>query len=126
MPTRTFDLEFYAHNSPLNKRDIMVQERIENFKNQFDIFLQKSMSSFGRFFNEGDVVMILDKRRNTLPVQSKNRYVLGVIEKRITPRSFKIRYATRNVVGEKVDGNLGPQVTISRCERSIQDLSLVI
>ena len=124
--------EFYAHNSPLNKRSIMVQQRIENFKKQFDLFLQKSMSSFGRFFkegenlDEGDIVMILDKRRNTLPVQSKNRYVLGIIETKITPRSFKIRYATRNLLKKKGDEKSGPPVTISRCERSLQDLSLIV
>ena len=96
------------------------------------IILYSAMSSFGRFFkegenlDEGDVVMILDKRRNTLPVQSKNRYVLGIIESKITPRSFKIRYATRNLLKKKGDEKSGPPVTISRCERSLQDLSLIV
>jgi hypothetical protein len=94
----------------------------------------KSFASLGKFnreFNkigEGDVVLILDKKKDTLPVQSKNRYVLGVVTEAITDRSFRIRY----IIPGKTCGkcpvlcqhNAGK--TMDQCERSIQGLSLIV
>ena len=95
----------------------MVQERIEIFKEKFLVFMTKALTSLGRFnqagidLEVGDVCLILDKKRTTLPVQSKSRFTLGVIEEIISPRSFKLRY--------------GNKMGFSTCERSIQGLSLV-
>ena len=50
----------------------MVQERIDKFKQTFDTLMTKSMVSLGHFnkdhnkISEGDVVLILDKKKNTL------------------------------------------------------------
>ena len=59
-----------------------------------------------------DVVLILDKKKTTLPVQSSARYTLGVVEKSLSDRSFSIRYMNN----KKID----------RCERSIQGLSVIV
>ena len=114
---------FAAHQSTLTQRASMVQERIEKFKKTFDTFMTKSMVSLGHFnkdhnkISEGDVVLILDKKKTTLPVQSSTRYLLGVVEEEISPRSFKIRYAQHTQQGK---------INIATCERSIQGLSLIV
>ena len=51
--------------------------------------------------SEGDVVLILDKKKPTLPVQSSTRYRLGVVEEEISPRSFKVRYAQHSQTEKK-------------------------
>jgi hypothetical protein len=126
---------FNIHDSPLTRRAAMVQERIETFKYNFGIFMIKSFASLGKFnreFNrigEGDVVLILDKKKDTLPVQSKNRYVLGVVEEVITDRSFRIRY----IIPGRTCGKCSKMLcqhnagrTVDQCERSIQGLSLIV
>ena len=111
---------FDTYDSPLTKRATMVQERLEIFKTKFNTFMTQSFASLGKFnknfnsINVGDVVLILDKEKKTLPVQSKNRFVLGVVEEMISERSCKLRYIAP---GTK---------SISRCERSIQGLSLIV
>ena len=109
--------QFNSHETALNKRASMVQERIEIFKEKFLVFMTKALTSLGRFnqagtdLEVGDVCLILDKKKATLPVQSKSRFTLGVIEEIISPRSFKLRY--------------GNKMGFSTCERSIQGLSLI-
>ena len=111
---RTFNLR----SSPLNRRAMMVQERIEVFKNTFQVLMQKSLISLGKFnrsvgpISKDDVVLILDKKKPTLPVQSSARYTLGVVEKLLSERSFSIRYMNN----KKFD----------RCERSVQGLSVIV
>ena len=67
---RTFNI----HESPLNARAVMVQNRLEKFKIEFDKFMTKSLVSLGKFnqsfrlVNEDDVAMILEKKKQTLPV----------------------------------------------------------
>ena len=101
----------------------MVQERIEKFKKTFDTFMTRHLVSLGHFnkdhnkMSEGDVVLILDKKKPTLPVQSSTRYRLGVVEEEISPRSFKVRYAQHSQIGK---------INITTCERSIQGLSLIV
>merc|ERR1712117_750031 len=79
---RTFNIR----SSPLNKRAMMVQERIEIFKTTFQVLMTKSLISLGRFnrsvgpITKDYVVLILDKKKSTLPVQSSPRYTLGVVE----------------------------------------------
>ena len=96
----------------------MVQERIEVFKNTFEVLMTKSLVSLGKFnrsigpISRDDVVLILDKKKTTLPVQSSARYTLGVVEKSLSDRSFSIRYMNN----KKID----------RCERSIQGLSVIV
>merc|ERR1712127_391964 len=128
--------EFNTESSALTKRATMVQHRMNLFKKEFAIFLHKSMVSMGKHNKDynslhvGDIVMILDKKKPTLPVQSKGRYTLGIIEKEISPRSFRIRYAKRNpedkhplIIGKhRLDVC---SVTISECERSTQGLSFI-
>ena len=95
----------------------MVQERIEVFKNTFQVLMTKSLVSLGKFnrsvgpISKDDVVLILDKKKTTLPVQSSARYTLGVVEKLLSERSFSIRYMNN----KKID----------RCDRSIQGLSVI-
>ena len=111
---RTFNI----HESPLNARAVMVQNRLERFKSEFDKFMLKSLTSLGkwnhsfRLVEEDDVVMILDKKKQTLPVQSKARYVLGVVEKKISEKSFKIRYINNS--------------RTERCDRSLEGISLLV
>ena len=111
---RTFNLR----SSPLNRRAMMVQERIEVFKNTFQVLMTKSLVSLGKFnrsvgpISKDDVVLILDKKKTTLPVQSSARYTLGVVEKLLSERSFSIRYMSN----KKID----------RCERSVQGLSVIV
>ena len=111
---RTFNI----HESPLNARAVMVQNRLERFKSEFDKFMLKSLTSLGkwnhsfRLVEEDDVVMILDKKKQTLPVQSKARYVLGVVEKKISEKSFKIRYINNS--------------RTERCDRSLEGLALLV
>ena len=96
----------------------MVQERIEVFKNTFQVLMTKSLVSLGKFnrsvgpISKDDVVLILDKKKTTLPVQSSARYTLGVVEKLLSERSFSIRYMSN----KKID----------RCERSVQGLSVIV
>ena len=110
---RTFNIR----SSPLNKRAMMVQERIEIFKTTFQVLMTKSLISLGRFnrsvgpIAKDDVVLILDKKKSTLPVQSSPRYTLGVVEEELSDRSFRIRF----IKNGKVD----------QCERSIQGLSII-
>ena len=114
---------FAAHQSTLTQRASMVQDRIDKFKKTFDTFMTRQLVSLGHFnkdhnkITEGDVVLILDKKKPTLPVQSATRYRLGVIEEEISPRSFKVRYAQHNQTGK---------INITTCERSIQGLSLIV
>ena len=111
---RTFNI----HESPLNARAVMVQNRLERFKTEFDKFMTKSLVSLGKFnqsfrlVEEDDVVMILDKKKQTLPVQCKARYVLGVVEKKISDKSFKIRYINNS--------------RTERCDRSLEGISLLV
>ena len=111
---RTFNI----HESPLNARAVMVQNRLEKFKSEFDKFMTKSLVSLGKFnqsfrlVNEDDVVMILDKKKQTLPVQCKARYVLGVVEKKISEKSFRIRYINNS--------------RTERCDRSLEGISLLV
>ena len=109
---------FNLRSSPLNRRAMMVQERIEVFKNTFEVLMTKSLVSLGKFnrsigpISEDDVVLILDKKKTTLPVQSSARYTLGVVERLLSDRSFSIRYMNN----KKID----------RCERSVQGLSVIV
>ena len=111
---RTFNI----HESPLNARAIMVQNRLEKFKSEFDKFMTKSLVSLGKFnrsfrlVEEDDVVMVLDKKKQTLPVQCKAWYVLGVVEKKISEKSFKIRYINNS--------------RTERCDRSLEGISLLV
>ena len=111
---------FNTHDSALTKRATMVQERIENFRENFNAFMTKSLVSMGKFIKDyntikkDDVVLVLDKLNTSLPVQSKKRYVLGIVEEEITERSFKIRYII-------------PGTTTARwAERDIRGLSLIV
>ena len=85
--------------------------------------MTKSLTSLGKFnciFNpikENDVVLILDKVRETLPVQCKKRYTLGVVEKMLSERSCVIRYISKSSSGK---------LRTDHCERSIQGLSLLV
>ena len=114
---------FAAHQSTLTQRASMVQDRIDKFKKTFDTFMTRQLVSLGHFnkdhnkIMEGDVVLILDKKKPTLPVQSSTRYRLGVVEEEISPRSFKVRYAQHSQTGK---------INITTCERSIQGLSLIV
>ena len=114
---------FSMRESPLNRRAIMVQERLKTFKEKFETFMTKSLTSLGKFnciFNpikENDVVLILDKVRETLPVQCKKRYTLGVVEKMLSERSCVIRYISKSSSGK---------LRTDHCERSIQGLSLLV
>ena len=80
--------------------------------------MTKSLVSLGKFnqsfrlVNEDDVVMILDKKKQTLPVQCKARYVLGVVEKKISEKSFRIRYINNS--------------RTERCDRSLEGISLLV
>ena len=101
----------------------MIQERIERFRDTFNTFMTKNLSSLGKFnvdFNKievGDVCLILDKvHQGTLPVQSKQRYTLGVVEKMLSDRSFELRYARHTERG---------QYKVFTCDRSIQGLALI-
>ena len=111
---RTFNI----HESPLNARAVKVQERLERFKHEFDKFMTKSLVSLGKFnqsfrlIKEQDVVLILDKKKQTLPVQCKARYTLGVVEKKLSNKSFRIRYINNSKT--------------ERCERSLEGLSLLV
>ena len=114
---------FSIHNSPLTRRATMIQERIERFRDTFNTFMTKNLSSLGKFnvdFNKievGDVCLILDKvHQGTLPVQSKQRYTLGVVEKMLSDRSFELRYARHTERG---------QYKVFTCDRSIQGLALI-
>jgi len=111
---------FNTHDSALTKRATMVQERIEKFRENFNAFMTKSLVSMGKFIKDyntikkDDVVLVLDKLNTSLPVQSKKRYVLGIVEEEITERSFKIRYII-------------PGTTTARwAERDIRGLSLIV
>ena len=102
----------------------MIQERIERFRDTFNTFMTRNLASLGKFnvdFNligVGDVCLILDKvHQGTLPVQAKQRYTLGVVEKLLSDRSFELRYA-RQSEGEKY--------RTFTCERSIQGLALIV
>ena len=115
---------FSIHNSPLTRRATMIQERIERFRDTFNTFMTKSLTSLGKFnvdFNRigvGDVCLILDKvHQGTLPVQAKQRYTLGVVEKLLSDRSFELRYARRSEEG---------RYKTFTCERSIQGLALIV
>ena len=114
---------FNMRESPLNRRAIMVQERLKIFKEKFETFMTKSLTSLGKFnciinpIQEDDVVLILDKPKTTLPVQSKKRFTLGVVEKMLSERSCIIKF-----ISKSSSGNL----RTDRCERSIQGLSLLV
>ena len=114
---------FNMRESPLNQRAIMVQERLKIFKDKFETFMTKSLASLGKFnyiknpIKENDVVLILDKSRQTLPVQSKKRFNLGVVEKMLSERSCVIRFVTKSTTGK---------LRTDRCERSIQGLSRLV
>ena len=114
---------FNMRESPLNHRAIMVQERLKIFKDKFDTFMTKSLTSLGKFnsitnpIKENDVVLILDKPKATLPVQCKKRFTLGVVEKMLSERSCVIRF-----ISKSSSGNL----RTDRCERSIQGLALLV
>ena len=114
---------FNMRESPLNHRAIMVQERLKIFKEKFDTFMTRSLTSLGKFntiinpIKENDVVLILDKPKTTLPVQSKKRFTLGVVEKMLSERSCVIRF-----ISKSSSGNL----RTDRCERSIQGLALLV
>jgi hypothetical protein len=124
---------FSMHDSALTRRAAMVQERLETFKSMFDLFMKKSMASLGKFNRElnkidvGDVVLILDKKKETLPVQSKSRYVLGVVEEAISERSVRIRYITPGKSCGKCKTMCSHDKShVERCERSTQGLCLII
>ena len=114
---------FNMRESPLNHRAIMVQERLKVFKEKFETFMTKSLTSLGKFnctinpIHENDVVLILDKHRTTLPVQCKKRFTLGVVEKMLSERSCIIRFISKSSSGK---------LRTDRCERSIQGLSLLV
>lgn len=114
---------FSMRESPLNRRAIMVQERLKTFKEKFETFMTKSLASLGKFnrtinpIKENDVVLIMDKIKETLPVQCKKRYTLGVVEKMLSERSCVIRYICKATSGA---------LRTDRCERSIQGLSLLV
>ena len=114
---------FNMRESPLNHRAIMVQERLKIFKEKFETFMTRSLTSLGKFnaiinpIKENDVVLILDKPKTTLPVQCKKRFTLGVVEKMLSERSCVIRF-----ISKSSSGNL----RTDRCERSIQGLSLLV
>ena len=80
--------------------------------------MTKSLVSLGKFnkligpISKGDVVLILDKKKTILPVQSSARYTLGVVEELLSDRSFRIRY----MINKKIE----------RCERSVQGLSVIV
>ena len=84
----------------------MIQERIDKFKQTFDTFMAKSLVSLGHFnkdhnkISDGDVVLILDKKKKALPVKNSTRYWLGVVEEEISLRSFKVLYAQPSQHGE--------------------------
>ena len=61
--------------------------------------------------------MILDKVKHTLPVQSKKRFTLGIVEKLLSERSFVIRYIITSTTGK---------LRTEECERSIQGLCLLV
>ena len=112
------DRIFSIHNSPLTRRATMIQERIEVFRETFDIFMTRNLASLGKFnrmspqIEVGDVCLILDKvRQGTLPVQAKKRYTLGVVERMLSDRSCVLRYVRQDKV--------------FTCERSIQGLALI-
>ena len=85
--------------------------------------MTRSLTSLGKFnaiinpIKENDVVLILDKPKTTLPVQSKKRFTLGVVEKMLSERSCVIRF-----ISKSSSGNL----RTDRCERSIQGLALLV
>ena len=85
--------------------------------------MTKSLASLGKFnrtinpIKENDVVLIMDKIKETLPVQCKKRYTLGVVEKMLSERSCVIRYICKATSGA---------LRTDRCERSIQGLSLLV
>ena len=115
---------FNIHNSPLTRRATMIQERIERFRDTFNTFMTRNLASLGKFnvdFNEigvGDVCLILDKvHQGTLPVQAKQRYTLGVVEKKISERSFELRYVRQTEEGK---------CRMFTCERSLQGLALIV
>ena len=102
----------------------MIQERIERFRDTFNTFMTRNLASLGKFnvdFNEigvGDVCLILDKvHQGTLPVQAKQRYTLGVVEKKISERSFELRYVRQTEEGK---------CRMFTCERSLQGLALIV
>ena len=114
---------FSIHNSPLTRRATMIQERIECFRDTFNTFMTRNLTSLGKFnvdFNQigiGDVCLILDKvHQGTLPVQAKQRYTLGVVEKLLSDRSVELRYARQSEGGKYKNYT---------CERSIQGLALI-
>ena len=115
---------FSIHNSPLTRRATMIQERIERFRDTFNTFMTRNLTSLGKFnvdFNQievGDVCLILDKvHQGTLPVQAKQRYTLGVVEKLLSDRSVELRYARQSE---------GGKYKTFTCERSIQGLALIV
>ena len=114
---------FDMRESPLNRRAIMVQERLKKFKEKFETFMTKSLASLGKFnytlnpIKENDVVLILDKIKDTLPVQCKKRYSLGVVERMLSERSCVIRFISKASSGK---------LRTDHCERSIQGLSLLV
>ena len=115
---------FSTHNSPLTRRATMIQERIERFRDTFNTFMTRNLASLGKFnvdFNPigvGDVCLILDKiHQGTLPVQAKQRYTLGVVEKKISDRSFELRYVRQSE---------GGKYKMFTCERSLQGLALIV
>ena len=102
----------------------MIQERIERFRDTFNTFMTRNLASLGKFnvdFNligVGDVCLILDKvHQGTLPVQAKQRYTLGVVEKKISDRSFELRYVRQSE---------GGKYKMFTCERSLQGLALIV
>ena len=102
----------------------MIQERIERFRDTFNTFMTRNLTSLGKFnvdFNQievGDVCLILDKvHQGTLPVQAKQRYTLGVVEKLLSDRSVELRYARQSE---------GGKYKTFTCERSIQGLALIV
>ena len=54
---------------------------------------------------------------SSCPVQAKQRYTLGVVEKLLSDRSFELRYARRSEEG---------RYKTFTCERSIQGLALIV
>ena len=102
----------------------MIQERIERFRDTFNTFMTRNLTSLGKFnvdFNligVGDVCLILDKvHQGTLPVQAKQRYTLGVVDKLLSDRSVELRYARQSE---------GGKYKTFTCERSIQGLALIV
>ena len=124
---------------PLSRRAFQAQQRLELFKNVFNVYYYKEMVKFGKWNSggrlpeEGDIVTILDKEKGKAHFLQK--FQLGRIKKFTSAHVCEVDFVKQSpeVVAALIRGLKSQpenwrnnyKVKISTCTRDLRSLSIV-